>query len=72
MVDLSDSYTPVLGITPLHIIVSIASVEGLTIFILDISNTFQNNILPNTKEKVYPSLPHLYLKWLNQFKEKTI
>ena len=48
-------------ILSLHIIMAIASAEGLIIFVLDISNAFQNNILPNPEEIVYPSLPYIYL-----------
>ena len=32
-------------------------------FFLDISNAFQNTILPNPAEGVYLSLPYLYLDW---------
>ena len=41
------SYAPEADICSLCIIVSIASAEGLIIFVLDISNAFQNNILTN-------------------------
>ena len=44
------------------VIVAIASAEGMIIFILDISNTFQNNIITNLEEIVYLSLPHIYLE----------
>ena len=33
------------------------------IFVLNISNNFQNIIIPNTAEIVYLSLPHIYLEW---------
>ena len=46
-VDFTVSYAPVTGIRPLFIIISIASAEGLIMFVLDISNAFQNNILSN-------------------------
>ena len=32
-------------------------------FFLEISNAFQNTILTNTAERVYLSLPYLYLDW---------
>ena len=57
--DLAVSYAPVSGIRSLHIIISIESAEILIIFILDISNAFQNNIQPNPEERVYISLPHI-------------
>ena len=41
------SYAPVAGIRSLHIIIAIAYAEGLILFVLDISNAFQNTILPN-------------------------
>ena len=62
-VDFTVSYEPVSGIRYLQIIIAIASAECLVIFVLDISNDFQNKILTNTKERVYLSLPHLYLEW---------
>ena len=61
--DFTVSYVPVVGILPHCIIVSIASAEGLINFVLDIYNSFQNNILPNTTETVYLSLPHIYMEW---------
>ena len=61
VVDLSVSYAPVGGIKSLIIFITIASAEGMIIFILDISNSFQNIISPNPKERVYVSLPHLNL-----------
>ena len=61
VVDFTVLYTPVASILSLHIIISIASEEVLIIFVLDISNSFQNTIIPNHAEKVYLSLPHIYL-----------
>ena len=58
-VDFTVSYAPVDGIHYLLVIVVIASAEGLIIFVLDILNSFQSNILPNLAERVYLSLPHL-------------
>ena len=57
------SYAPVAGIIFLCIIIAVASTEGLIIFVLDISNVFQNTILPYPEETFYLSLPHLYLEW---------
>ena len=62
-VDFNVSNSPVVVIRYLCIIVAILSVKWLIIFVLDISNVFQNIILPNTEESVYLSLPHLYLLW---------
>ena len=61
--DFTVSYAPVDVICSLRIIISIASAEGLIIFVLDMSNAFQNTILPNSTERVYISLPYLYLGW---------
>ena len=36
------------------------------ILILDISNTFQDNILSYLEESIYLSLPHLYLEWFKR------
>ena len=47
-VDFSVSYAPVAGIFSLHIIISIASAEGLILFVLDISNAFQKSRNGNT------------------------
>ena len=60
--DFTVSYTPLVRIKYIQIIIAIASAEGLIFFILDISNTFQNIILPNPEERVYISLPRLYLE----------
>ena len=57
------SYTPVISIKLIWIIIAIAPAEVLMIYFLDISNASQNTILPNTEESVYPSLPPLYLCW---------
>ena len=59
----SVSYATVAGIFSLCIIISIESEEGLTVFVLDISNAFQNTSIPNNLEIVYLSLPYLYLEW---------
>ena len=62
-VDSTVSYKLLAGIRSLHIIIEIASAEGIIIFVLDISNAFRNTILPNPAEIVYLILPHLYLDW---------
>ena len=59
-------YAPVTGIKYLRTIISIASTEGIIIFILHISNEFRNTILSNPEEIVYFSLPHLYLEWFKR------
>ena len=61
-VDLSMSDAPVGGTISLCIIIYIATTEGLTIFVINISNNFHNTILSNTEERVYLSLPHIYLE----------
>ena len=63
-VDFTVSYAPVAGIHYLCIFISIASSEGLNIFVLEIFNTFQNDILPNTAKIAYLSSLHLYLEWI--------
>ena len=62
-VDFNISYVPVAGIHSLYIITAIAYTEGLILFVLEISNAFQNTILPNPAERVYISLLYLYLEW---------
>ena len=62
-VDFTVSYAPVAATRSFHIIIAIASVEGLVIFLLDISNAYQNTILTKTSEIVYLSLPYIYLDW---------
>ena len=47
VVEFTVSYVPVAGIRSLHTIIAIAYAEGLILFVLDISNAFQNTILPN-------------------------
>ena len=46
-VELTVSYPPVAVIYSLYIITAIEFAEGLIIFVLDISNAFQNTIVPN-------------------------
>ena len=60
-VDFTVSYVPVASIRSLRIIIAIDPAEGIILFVLDISNAFQNTILPNPVERVYISLPYLYL-----------
>ena len=60
------SYEPVAGILSLCIIIAISYIEGLIIFVLDISNAFQNEILTNPKERVYISLQHIYMERLKR------
>ena len=60
-VDFTVSYSPVAGISSFRIIVTIAYEEILILFILDISNAFQNIIITNPAERVYLILPYLYL-----------
>ena len=62
-VDFTVSYTQVTGIISLHIIIGIASEEGLIIFTLYIYNALQNTILLNTKEIFYLSFTYPYLEW---------
>ena len=57
------SYAPVDGICHLCIIIAIAFAEGLIIFFLGISNSFQNTISSKLLEIVYLRLPYLYLDW---------
>ena len=61
-VDFILSYAPVPGIQSLCRIITILSAAGLIIFLLDIHNAFRNTILPNSPERVYLSLPHMYLE----------
>ena len=63
-VDFTLSYTTVTGILSLRIIFTIASTEGLIIFVSSIYDDFQNTIIPNPEERVYLIFPHLYLEWI--------
>ena len=56
------SYALVSGIISLCIIVTIASAEGLILFVLEISNSFQNTTLPDPSEIFYLSLPRIDLE----------
>ena len=62
-VEFNVSYSPVACTSSLHIMIAIDSKEGLIIFVLDISNAFHSTILTNPAERVYLSLPHIYLDW---------
>ena len=66
VVDFNFSYSPVSIIISLFIVIAITFVECLNIFVLDISNAFENTILPNPEERVYISLPHIYLEFFTR------
>ena len=57
------SYTPVADILSLCVIIEISSSGGLILFVLDISNAFQNTILPNPAEIIYLILACIYPYW---------
>jgi hypothetical protein len=61
-----DSYSPVASIDSLRLLLNLAASENLLISILDISNAFQNSIVFDATERVYLSLPPLYLEWFPQ------
>jgi len=65
-VDFSDSYSPVASIDSIQLLLNLAAASGLIISILDISNAFQNSIIFDASERVYLSLPPLYLDWFRQ------
>ena len=60
------SYTSVVGIIYIHIIITIGTSELLILFILDISNDFQNTIIPKSEERV---LLVYHISTLNGLKE---
>ena len=64
--DFSDSYSPVASIDSIQLLLNLAAASGLIISILDISNAFQNSIIFDASERVYLSLPPLYLDWFRQ------
>jgi hypothetical protein len=47
-------------------LLNLAASTGLLISILDISNAFQNSIIFDASDRVYLSLPPLYLDWFRQ------
>ena len=61
--DFTVSYILAAGIRSLHIIIEIASTEVLIIYVVNISNAFQDKILPNPAERAHLRLPYLYLEW---------
>ena len=65
-IDFTDSYSPVASIDSLRLLLNLAASEGLLISIMDISNAFQNSIIFDATERVYLSLPPLYLDWFRQ------
>lgn len=56
-IDFTDS------IDSIHVLLNIAASSSLTISILDVSNAFQNSIIFDATERVYISLPPLFLEW---------
>jgi len=65
-IDFTDSYSPVASIDSLRLLLNLAASEGLLISIIDISNAFQNSIIFDATERVFLSLPPLYLDWFRQ------
>jgi hypothetical protein len=63
IIDYTDSYSPVGSIDSIRILLSIAAYSGLLISIMDISNAVQNSIIFDATERVFISLPPLYLDW---------
>jgi len=53
-------------IDSLLLLLNLAASEGLLISFMDISNAFQNSIILSATERVYLSLPPLYLDWFCQ------
>jgi hypothetical protein len=51
-VDFVNSYSPV-GSNSIRLIVALAASEGLQLFVLDISNAFQNSIIFDPMECIY-------------------
>jgi len=65
-IDFQDSYSPVGSIDSIRILLNLAASAGLLISIMDISNAFQNSIIFDASERVYISLPPLYMDWFRQ------
>jgi hypothetical protein len=64
-IDFTNSYSPVASIDSIRLLMNLAAASGLLISILDISNAFQNSIIFDASERVYLSLPPLYLDWFH-------
>ena len=62
-IDFQDSYSPVASIDGIRMLLNLAASEQLLLSIMDISNAFQNSIIFDASERVYLSLPPLYLDW---------
>jgi hypothetical protein len=65
-IDFTDSYSLVASIDSICLLLNLAASKGLLISIMDISNAFQNSIIFDATERVYLSLPPLYLDWFRQ------
>jgi hypothetical protein len=65
-IDFTDSYSPVASIDSIRLLLNLATSESLLISIIDTSNAFQNSIIFDATERVYLSLPPLYLDWFRQ------
>jgi hypothetical protein len=57
----TDSYSPVASIDSIRLLLNIAASTGLIVSIMDTSNAFQNSVIFDASERVYLSLPPLYL-----------
>lgn len=56
-IDIATSYSPVGSIDSIWLLVALAASNNLELFVLDISNVFQNSILFDTMEHIYITLP---------------
>jgi hypothetical protein len=55
------SISPIL--IPIHTLLNILAAKGLTVWVLDISNAFQNAIIFDPEDWIHLSLPPYYLEW---------
>jgi hypothetical protein len=56
-IDIATSYSPVGSIDSIWLLVALAASNNLELFVLDISNVFQNSILFDNMEHIYITLP---------------
>lgn len=64
-IDFDESYAPVAGACPVRTQLAISASWNLIVGVIDVTNAFQNTILPPHKRE-YVTLPPYYLEWFKR------
>ena len=62
-VDFTVSYVLTVDTDLFRLTVNIAESDQMIIVFIDTSNTFQTNVISDSKKRIYVTLPTMYLEW---------